>query len=107
MITEFDLQEAIAECKGTRNPNASTCIKLAAFLIIQRELYGSKEEAPAYSFSPAPPAVQSSYQSDTEFGKLVSGLNQEDVMPVMDELMTTLQVVQPRIYAAVIRQLSD
>ena len=39
MITEKDLQEAIAECKGKRNPDSSTCIKLAAFLIIQEHLY--------------------------------------------------------------------
>ena len=35
MITEMDLQEAIAECQGKRNPNADTCIKLAAFYIIK------------------------------------------------------------------------
>ena len=30
MITEHDLKEAIAECEGNRNPDARTCIKLAA-----------------------------------------------------------------------------
>ena len=44
MITEKDLQEAIAECQGQRNPNASTCIKLAAFLTIQKELFGKSEQ---------------------------------------------------------------
>ena len=34
MITEQDLLEAIAECQGQRNPNANTCIKLAAYYII-------------------------------------------------------------------------
>ena len=57
MITEQDLREAIAECQGQRNPNANTCIKLAAFLTIQRELYGKEQEdepnvmpARAYSY---------------------------------------------------------
>ena len=39
MITEKDLQEAIAECQGERSPNASTCIKLAAFYTIKEHLY--------------------------------------------------------------------
>ena len=34
MITEKDLLEAIAECQGERNPNANTCIKLAAYYTI-------------------------------------------------------------------------
>ena len=39
MITEQDLQEAIAECQGERHPNANTCMKLAAFYTIKNELY--------------------------------------------------------------------
>ena len=45
MITEKDLQEAIAECQGQRNPTTSTCIKLAAFYTIRRELFGEEKEA--------------------------------------------------------------
>ena len=45
MITEKDLQEAIAECIGQRNPNANTAIKLAAFYTIKRELYGEDKDA--------------------------------------------------------------
>lgn len=109
MITEFDLQEAIAECQGVRNPNASTCIKLAAFLTIQRELYGAKEEKadfPLYSYD-LKPSDTVDYSSDTEFAETIKGRKPDLVWPVLDELMTTLQVVQPRLYAAVIRKLKD
>ena len=44
MITEKDLQEAIAECEGQRNPNANTCVKLAAFYIIKDHLFPQQEE---------------------------------------------------------------
>ena len=44
MITEKDLQEAIAECQGERNPNANTCIKLAAFYTIRNELFGNSDK---------------------------------------------------------------
>lgn len=104
MITEQDLKEAIAECQGARNPNANTCIKLAAFLTIQKELYGT-EEMPERSFTydikPDAP-----YESDTEFGKIVSRKDQRAVWAVIDELMTTLEVINPRLYNSVIDELS-
>ena len=116
MITEHDLQEAIAECQGVLNPNASTCIKLAAFLIIQKEMFGKKNDevaqvyasvpAPSYSYD-SPPESVIQYDSDTEFANIVDGMNQLDFMEVMDELMSTIQVVQPRIYASVLRKLRE
>ena len=109
MITEQDLQEAIAECQGVRNPNANTCIKLAAFLTIQKELYGEKDEKaeiPLYSYDPAP-AEMIGYYGDTEFAKLIEGRRPDDIWPIIDELMTTVQVVQPRLYDAVLRKIRD
>jgi len=106
VITEKDLQEAIAECEGIRNPNANTCIKLAAFYTIKKELFGGAEIVPAYSYA-SPPAQAAEYISDTEFGEKVSGMDLADVMPVMDELMTTLAVVNPRLYECVMRKLNQ
>lgn len=110
MITEFDLQEAIAECQGTRNPNASTCIKLAAFLIIQKELYGEKDhtvmEVPQYSFDAGKPNTVN-YYSDTEFAELIEGKDANAMWAIVDELMSTLQVIEPRLYAAVIRKIKS
>ena len=109
MITEKDLQEAIAECQGQRNPTANTCIKLAAYLTIQRELYGEEdfEESqfiePAYSYSPAP----ITYQSDSTFGELVNGRDIEDVLPVFDELIDTIKIINPRLYDGFIRKLRE
>ena len=106
MITEKDLQEAIAECEGIRNPNANTCVKLAAFYTIKKELFGEQTPAPQYSFSPPSQEQTTGYVSDTEFGQMVSGMNHADVMAVMDELMTTLQIINPRLYNGVIRKLN-
>ena len=55
MITEQDLLSAIAECQGERNPNANTCIKLAAYYTILDNIRPPKETAEqphAYSFAP-------------------------------------------------------
>ena len=122
MITEIDLQEAIAECIGKRNPDANTCIKLAAYYTIMRELYGDKSQsadvektATSYSYSP-PPAVDYSgektirYSGDSEFSDVVNGMNINDVLTVIEELMETLRVANSstgRLYNATLRKLKD
>lgn len=105
MITEKDLQEAIAACKGEIHPNANTCIKLAAFYTIKNELFPT--EAPAYSYAPPPVETETTieYFSDSEFGQAVEGKRAADVWPVMDELMQAVQVLQPRLYESVLRKL--
>lgn len=104
MITEKDLQEAIAECKGVRNPDANTCIKLASFLIILKEMYGSQDsvDVPAYSFS-AGNVIN--FDSGSEFSQKINGKDQKGVIMVMDELMDMLHVLYPKIYDSVMRKL--
>lgn len=108
MITEKDLQEAIAECEGARNPNANTCIKLAAFYTIKRELFGGKSPSTEnYSFSGANDAQTIiSYDGISEFAQSVNGADQKSVMSIMDELMEALYVMQPKLYRSVISKLT-
>ena len=101
MIREEDLQEAIAECQGQRNPNASTCMKLASYYIIQDHMK-KEEPMPQYSFAMPDEAV---YDSGTEFSDRIKGMDTNRVLAVMDELMTTLSVVNPRLYEGVMRKL--
>lgn len=106
MITEKDLREAIAECQGQRNPNANTCIKLAAYYTILDHTTGEEPDPmPAYSF--AGPEIENTinYNGDSEFLQLINGRDQSEVLPVMDELMSTLQVINPRLYNSVLRKL--
>ena len=108
MITRQDLEQAIAECQGDRNPNANTCIKLAAFLTIQRELFGEEKQAeqfPTYSFAPAPIQNTIEINSGSEFARAIDGRDLDEVLPVIDELMNTLQIIQPRLYSAVMSKL--
>lgn len=104
MITERDLEQAIAECQGERYPNANTCIKLAAYYTIRNELFGKPEQLPAYSYSVGPTIE---YSSDTEFSQIITGKAPESVWPVIDELMSTVQVLMPRLYDGVMRRLQD
>lgn len=108
MITERDLDTAIAECQGKRNPDASTCIKLAAFYTIKRELYGEEKQAvqTAYSYAPAPDRNMIQMDSDSEFARAIDGRDQQEILPVLEELMNTLQIIQPRLYNAVMDKLT-
>ena len=114
MITEKDLLEAIAECQGERNPNANTCIKLAAYYTIKNELFGNAEPVsnidrlPEYSYAAPPDPVETTidYYSDTDFSRTIDGRPAADIWPVMDELMSTLRIVQPRLYDGVMRKLA-
>lgn len=117
MITEQDLQAAIAECQGERNPNANTCIKLAAFYTIKQHLFPEdkkeKQEernlSPENQYSYAPPPDQKPYEislnSDTEFARMIEGRDPEEIMPLMDEAMSLLQVVYPKCYDAIMNKL--
>lgn len=110
MITEQDLVEAIAECQGQRNPNANTCIKLAAYYTIldniKRDTQEEKQDvntAPLqYSFS-AGNTIQ--YEGESEFAKVIYGKTTEEIIPLIDELMQTLQVVNPPLYKSVMRRI--
>lgn len=106
MITVDDLKAAIAECQGERNPNAQTCMKLAAYYTILREL---EPEMSMYSYTPAPIAVKETvdYYSETEFGREIDGKDMATVVKLLDELMTTLSAIQPRLYEGVMRRLRD
>lgn len=101
MITERDLREAIAECQGERNPNANTCIKLAAYYTILNNM----EVPQGVSFESKPDTV--SIDSVSEFAAVANGKDLPTIWNIMDELMVTLQLVNPRLYDSVIRKISD
>ena len=106
MITKQELQEAIAECQGVRNPNANTCLKLASYYTIldHTEKEEQELEIPAYSFASV---STSRYESDTDFGNAIKDKDIDCVMAIFDELMTTLQVLNPRLYNGVLRRISN
>lgn len=112
MITEQDLQAAIAECEGQRNPNANTCIKLAAFYTIRDHLFPQEGIAKIGDTIPQLPerysgSIEPEYESDTEFCRAVQGWSKNEMMPLLDELITAVSVLNPRLYAGFIRKLLD
>lgn len=115
MIYEKDLDEAIAVCQGERNPTANTCYKLAAYMILKRELFGKPEQPEeraenVYSFAAGPPEPVEplvDYAGDTPFAQAIDGRKAAEIWPIMDELMTTVQIMVPRLYDSVMRKLGE
>lgn len=86
---------------------------LAAYLTIKREMFVNNEnnipEMPLYSYDTAPnqSAETITYQSNTEFSRLIEGRNSDDIWAVMDYLMSTLQALNPRLYKSVLRKIEE
>lgn len=115
MITKQDLQEAIAECLGQRDPNANTCIKLAAFYTIRKELFGEPdppvvETLPVYSGAAGPAErveTHVDYTSDTEFARAVNGMDAHTAWSIIDELVDAVRVVNPRLYNGLMKKVEE
>ena len=94
MITKRDLLDAINKCQGQKNPNANTCIKLAAYYTI---LDHTPEDESDYSYASEPLS---------EFMKLVNSKNSNEVMRIMDDLMESLEIANPKLYYSTMERLS-
>ena len=118
MITEYEIDAAIAECVGKRDPDANTVRTLAALYTIKEHLYPAEEPErivspnktfDGYSYAPAPDqnTYTISLNSDTDFARVIEGRDPEEIMPIMDEAMTLLQAVYPACYNAIMKKLSE
>ena len=106
MIRLDDLNAAIAECQGERNPNANTCIKLAAFYTIKNEMFGQAEHIKGYS-GDTKPTKMVEFESESEFAQAASGQPPERVYKVFEEWLETLYYVDRPMYKAIIRRLKE
>ena len=119
MITLPEIDAAIAECIGKRNPDANTVRTLAALYTIKEHLYpaepvGNSERLERaenalsnYSFAPSPDQkpYAISLDSDTDFARVIEGRAPEEIMPLMDEAMSLLASVYPACYDAIMHKL--
>lgn len=107
MITEQDLLQAIAECHAVKDPNANTCIKLAAYYTILEQIRTNPplgQLKSKYSYAPGNSETVV-YNGKSDFANKIQGMNVFDVLSVMDELMDTLSILHPNLYDSVMRKL--
>lgn len=118
MIDEKAIQEAIAYYGGKVDPRRDDAIALAACYILQdhlspREPVGNSDQSPAYSFAPPPaetPQITAAPETVGEYGnsdflQAVAGKDPATCWGVIDELMDDLSVINPRVYASVMRKI--
>lgn len=110
MFTKAELIDAINELEEGKH-SIQNCGKLAAIYTVLDHLYPEEPRqeytlARGYSGeSEEEKAEIISDYGDTEFLSAISGKNAESVWLLMDELMTTLMVVNPRLYDSVLRKI--
>lgn len=102
-----EIEWAISELEGQES-SQSRYILLAALYTCRNELLGLSAAEPqiaAYSEAPAPAGEMLGQYGDSDFLRAVAGIPASDVWPIMDELMETLHVVNPRVYDSVMRKI--
>lgn len=106
MLDEKEINMEIAKWEYLES-SYDNYAKLADLYTI-RDHMTHTEPIQAYETSySASPADQSSVDvdGDSEFARAISGRNQTDVWRIMDDLMDTLQVANPRVYNGVMRKI--
>ena len=98
---ELEVEIARLEYADSSYPNYA---KLANLYVIQDRLNRGREEhkeLPMYSSAPA----RAGRMGDSEFLVEVEGKDMDGVLDILDDLMDTLRVVNPRAYNGVMRKL--
>lgn len=92
MISKDKLDKEILELETRHDTTYATCERLAWLYIVRDHITGQQ------AAQPTPLAVDPS----SAFLQVVDGKDSVAVFAVMDDLMDTLSVVAPRVYASVL-----
>lgn len=100
---EIDLEIARLEYGESSYPAYA---KLAALYTIKNQMdQGKRPETEPVSYAAAPEPEYIGRYGDSEFLREVEGRDLQDVFEIMDDLMDTLQVANPRVYNGVMRKI--
>lgn len=112
MITEHDLQEAIAELQGRRNPTSSDCVKLAAYYTILQNITDTDDEIrgavmPLYSRAEPPQSVGTVDYTFTNpaLKEGLQGRTAGYICELLDDLVSAVKVTNPELYGFVVRKM--
>lgn len=105
MYTKVELLDAINELNGGRH-TIQNCERLAAVYTVLNNQYPADhlpQIESGYSTSAGETVVGN--HGNSEFLSLVAGIDTDKAWLMMDELMVTLQVLNPQLYRQVISKL--
>lgn len=101
---EIDIEIARLEYGESSYPAYA---KLATLYTIKNQMNKQIPENRSYeqAYSAAPAEMSAGSYGDSEFLREVEGKDQEQVWGIMDDLMDTLRVANPRVYNGVMRKI--
>lgn len=100
MLTRKELEKAIYECEKSP-PTYQNCEKLATFYTLREYLYGAE---------PRRETTTETIIDDhgaSEFLTAIHGKQSEAVWAVIDELMSVLQGIMPKLYNGALKKIED
>lgn len=89
MISIDEIEKTIIDLES-KETSYAVCEKLSYLYIVRDHIK---------------PSSTAEFRSDSEFMKSLSGKSSASVWKVLDELMTTIKVIQPRLYEATISEI--
>lgn len=103
---EIDIEIARLEYGESSYPAYA---KLATLYTIKNQMSRAeaKQQEPrqAYSLAAAPESTSTDRYGDSEFLREIEGRDQESVFAIIDDLIDTLRVTNPRVYNGVLRKI--
>jgi len=109
MLDMSEIDRAIAELEA-RDTTFSGCAKLADLYTIKSHVEGRAvpyEREYSRAAGPEPEARKTDVYGDSDFLEAVSDKDMASAWAVMDELMDTLHVVNPKVYESVMRKIRE
>ena len=104
MLSKSELLTAIDELEDSP-PTFQNCQKMATFYTLLNSVYGRQYQEQSFAEN-KPEEVIKKY-GDSEFLQAVAGKKAKDVWVLINETMETLEILQPKLYDAVLRQLTQ
>lgn len=101
MITRRELDGAITECENAPT-SYQNCEKLATFYTIREHAFREEDTQVEYSYD-SPQGIGDFGESD--FLQAVKGRDETEIWSILDELMDTVLITNPRLYQGVMRQI--
>jgi hypothetical protein len=113
VISKEELDQAIAEHESG-GASYANCERLAWLYIVRDHMKESHQDKPAEHhehteapYNPNAPSDHIKNDGNSDFLKAINGKDTKKVISVMDELMEALQIIQPRMYEAVLIKIKD
>nr|DAQ29856.1 MAG TPA: hypothetical protein [Caudoviricetes sp.] len=97
MLSLDTINSDILELETQHDTTWSTCQRLAWLYVVRDHITGQAQKQP----------VPLEVSGDSDFLRAVDGRDSVKAWAIIDELMETIKILQPRVYDSVLRRLAE